>query len=183
MKGLNSTAKVAKVERRPLWCGSNNAAAAAYGRKSPFFLSRRWFKGGRLVRSRHVRWSQNSTKDVRSKVVRGEYERERESGGILVLGKGLDFGTRLGRGRAEVPEAACYTTLKETDCSTGECIHLRRCYSPCGVRDDPGGGGARQPRVGGDGEAEHAVQLHLQTEEKTTHKAKVVTRDKRGLEV
>ena len=35
-------------------------------------------------------------------------------------------------------------------------------YVPCGVCDDPGGGGARQTRVGGDGEAEDPVQLDLE---------------------
>ena len=78
--------------------------------------------------------------------------------------------------------AAARYTNERTGRANGECILLRRCYSPCGVRDDPGGGGARQARVGGHGEPEHAVQLDLQTEERKQRISKlprkvVVTRD------
>ena len=36
------------------------------------------------------------------------------------------------------------------------------CNLPSGVGDDAGGGCAGQTRVGGDGEAQHAVQLDLE---------------------
>lgn len=63
-------------------------------------------------------------------------------------------------------------------------LHFSQCNSflPCGVSDDPGGGGARQTRVGGDGEAENAVQLDLQTkkEELLIHQFDIMSKKYRS---
>ena len=40
-------------------------------------------------------------------------------------------------------------------------LNANDCDLPGGVGDDAGGGCAGQTRVGGDGEAQHAVQLDL----------------------